>query len=57
MQKILFFLLLFFIAKSSSLYSQFSGGSGTESDPYLISSKDDLRELSDSVITGNEMSW
>jgi hypothetical protein len=53
MQKILFFLLLFFIAKSSSLYCQFSGGSGTEGDPYLLSTPADLDELRDSIYYGS----
>jgi hypothetical protein len=52
MQKILFFLLLFFIAKSSSLYCQFSGGSGTENAPYLLSTIADLDELRDSIYYG-----
>jgi hypothetical protein len=49
MQKILFFLLLLFVAKSSSLYCQFSGGNGTQASPYRISTIKDINELRDSV--------
>jgi len=45
----LFVLLL--MATVNNLTAQFSGGSGTEQDPYLISNVDDLQELSDSVNT------
>jgi hypothetical protein len=31
----------------------YSGGSGTENDPYLISSKADMKAIATSVLTGN----
>jgi hypothetical protein len=49
MRKILFFLLLFFVVKNGSILCQFSGGSGTQTSPYLISTINDINELRDSV--------
>ena len=47
-------LLLIFalIAFGQTAWAQFSGGTGTEADPYLISSADDWNTLSDNVSNG-----
>ena len=46
-RKILF--LLLFVVLSNYAFSQFSGGDGTENNPYRITSKKDLEELNDSI--------
>jgi hypothetical protein len=48
MKKLL--LLLMLIITSNSLSAQFGGGSGTEIDPYLISTKEHLQEITDSIV-------
>lgn len=40
---------------STNLRSQFSGGAGTATDPYQIASRQDVEELSDSVINAPAM--
>ncbi|WP_163320436.1 T9SS type A sorting domain-containing protein [Dysgonomonas sp. 520] len=50
--KLLLVLLVIFM--SSTIYSQtYSGGTGTETDPYLISSKTDLETLAQTVNNGS----
>ena len=52
---LMLFGLLFVILTSINSFAQippFSGGSGTQADPYLISSKENLEELADSVLYG-----
>ena len=44
-------LLLLLVFTSVSGYGQFSGGSGVAQDPYLISSKEDIYALIDSIRT------
>ena len=39
------FILLFFIVLSSNVFAQFSGGSGTEENPYQISTAQDLNNI------------
>ena len=48
MQKIILTILSFIIF-SNFAHSQFSGGAGTEADPYRITSKEDMEALADSV--------
>lgn len=55
MRKILFNLLVLTLLCSSSVMAQFSGA-GTESDPYLLSSDQDLQYLANSVNAGNTFS-
>ena len=55
MRKILINLLVFMLLCGSSVMAQFSGA-GTESDPYLISSDQDLQYLANSVNAGNPFS-
>ena len=46
-------LILFaLVAFGPTAWAQFSGGTGTEADPYLISSADDWNTLSDNVSNG-----
>jgi hypothetical protein len=47
------FLTNFVIFFRILIFAQFGGGSGTESDPYRIYSKEHLEELSDSIIAYN----
>ena len=49
---VLFFILLS-IGTVKNLSAQFSGGTGTESDPFRITSREDLEALADSVNNGN----
>ncbi len=55
MRKILFNLLVLTLLCSSSVMAQFSGA-GTESDPYLLSSDQDLQYLANSVNAGTSFS-
>ena len=48
MKKTFLFLLLAMLGAGSAK-AQFSGGSGTEDDPYLIASEDDLYDISTSL--------
>jgi hypothetical protein len=47
------YFLIAFILFSNYAYSQFSGGAGTQANPYQISSKADMEALADSVAIGN----
>jgi len=49
-------ILFFNFLSIVSTKAQFSGGWGTQNSPYLISSKEDLEELADSV-KNNNISW
>jgi hypothetical protein len=49
MKKNILFALVFFAANSMVIFSQFSGGMGTEQSPYLISNIQDITKLTDSV--------
>lgn len=49
-------MLLAFFAFGSTAWAQFSGGTGTETDPYLISSVDDWNTLADNVNDGTTYS-
>lgn len=53
MRKII--LCIFFPFICSNVFANFSGGNGSQSNPYLISSKADMVALADSVAKGN--SW
>ena len=55
MRKILFNLLVLTLLCSSSVMAQFSGA-GTESDPYLLSSDQDLQYFANSVNAGTSFS-
>ena len=55
MKKFVFMLLAATMLCSSNLFAQFTG-SGTVSDPYLISSDQDLKNLADEVVAGNTFS-
>ena len=55
MRKILVNLLVLMLLCGSSVMAQFSG-SGTESDPYLITSDQDLQNFANSVNAGNPFS-
>ncbi len=52
----LFLMLLAFFAFGSTAWAQFSGGTGTETDPYLISNVNDWNTLADNVNDGNPYS-
>jgi uncharacterized protein YajQ (UPF0234 family) len=41
--------LVVLLISSFSLFAQFSGGNGTENNPYQITSREDLKALADSV--------
>ena len=49
MKKLILLIALCFVLCNAKTEAQFSGGDGTQATPYLISSKDDLEELADSV--------
>ena len=49
----LFLMLLALVAFGQTAWAQYSGGTGTEADPYLISSKADWNTLSTQVKNGN----
>lgn len=51
MKKIL--ILIAFLSFGTTAWAQFSGGTGTAVDPYLISSKDDWNTLHNQVKDGN----
>ena len=48
--------IICFVILSNYAYSQFSGGTGTEADPYQITSRADMEALADSVNNGNNWS-
>ncbi len=49
-------LLLFALLAPTAAWAQFSGGSGTEDDPYIIATTDDMDELASQVNNGNDYS-
>ncbi len=49
-------LLLFALLAPTAVWAQFSGGSGTEDDPYIIATTDDMDELASQVNNGNNYS-
>lgn len=51
---VLCMVLLFAMAMAANAEG-YSGGNGTESDPYLISSRDDFMAIADAVNNGNEL--
>ena len=53
MNKTFFVFFVIFVHFSNVVYSQFSGGSGIQVDPYLISTRADMEALADSVAKGN----
>jgi hypothetical protein len=53
--KFVYIILLVFVIVSCPAFSQFSGGNGTEANPYQITSVDDMLELNDSVINNHPM--
>lgn len=53
MKKTSILILLILLAFAPTAWAQFSGGTGTADDPYLISSKDDWDALHNQVKDGN----
>ncbi len=47
------YVFIIFLLSSLSVFAQFSGGSGTQSDPYQIANLNDLVKLRDDVNSGN----
>jgi hypothetical protein len=52
-KNILLLALILFVISDMNLLAQFSGGTGTSTEPYLISSRKDMEDLADSVAQGN----
>jgi hypothetical protein len=52
-KNLIFLSFLIFVLYQLPVFSLFSGGSGTEADPYQITSREDMEELADSVNNGN----
>ena len=49
-------LLLFALLAPTAVWAQFGGGSGTEDDPYIIATTDDMDELASQVNNENNYS-
>jgi len=56
MKQLLLSILLYSLVGSKVIAQTYGGGSGTENDPYLISSKADMETLADVVNSGNNYS-